>query len=62
MGLYDGGFYFMAGWYQMSDISLEFSEGLSPAAGTLQRCPDLSKDVAESKEMGEAVEGLEFRI
>lgn len=46
----------------MSDISLEFSEGLSSAGGTHQRCPDLSKDVAESKEMGEAVEGLEFMI
>lgn len=62
MGMCDGGFYFMAGWNQMGDILLEFSEGLSPAGVNLQSCPDFGEAVAECKDMGEAMEGLEFMI
>lgn len=62
MRMHGGGFHFMAGWYQMSDVLLEFSQGLSSAGENLQRCPDFREAVAESKEMGEVMEGLEFRI
>lgn len=52
----------MAGWNQMRDILLEFSEGLSSAGENLQSCCDFGEAAAESKDMGEAMEGLEFRI
>lgn len=49
------------GWVVPNKGCFTGIQGFSSAGENLE-CPDSREAAAESKEMGEAVEGLEFRI